>query len=232
MTNLLLVLFRRIRRKINVIRGKEIDLNVKIDVPVVHLGSEYGGYWIKEGSLNKESIVYSVGIGEDISFDLDLIDKYGCQVFGFDPTPKSIDWIKTQECPKEFVFTPWGVSDFDDEAEFHPPNNPNHVSHSLIKHKGVKSEGVKAKFRRLSTIMDHFEHNVVDLLKLDIEGYEYAVIKDLVSSNVPINQVCLEFHHRFSGLGIDYTKAAVEDLEAIGLYLFNQDGYCCSFVKR
>lgn len=231
MANLLLVLFRRIRRKINVIRGIDIDLRVKLDVPMVHLGSVYGGYWIQEDSLNKESIVYSVGIGEDLSFDLDLIDKVGCRIFGFDPTPKSIEWVKKQELPEEFEFTSWGLSDFDGEGEFHPPNNPDHISHSLIRHRGVQSTAIKVTFRRLSTMMKHFGHEVIDLLKLDIEGSEYGVIKDIVQSNVRVNQIILEFHHRFSGLGVDYTKTAVEDLETLGLYLAYQDENCCSFVK-
>jgi FkbM family methyltransferase len=215
-----------------VIRGKQIDLSILIDVPMLRLGSEYGGYWINKESLSQESIVYSVGIGEDFSFDLDLMNEIGCRIFAFDPTPKSIEWVKKQNLPEGIIFTPWGISDFDDEAEFHPPNNPKHVSHSLIQYDGVQPEGVKVTFRRLATIMKHYEHDAIDLLKMDIEGEEYTVIKDIVCSNIQVNQICLEFHHRFSGLGIDCTKEAVEDLKGVGLYLFHQDGNCCSFIRR
>ena len=33
-------------------------------------------------------MVYSVGLGQDISWDKALIEKYRCEVYGFDPTPK------------------------------------------------------------------------------------------------------------------------------------------------
>ena len=34
-----------------------------------------------------------MGCGEDISFDLGLIEMFDCDVYGFDPTPKSIDFV-------------------------------------------------------------------------------------------------------------------------------------------
>jgi len=43
--------------------------------------------WIRLRSA-ATAVVYSLGIGEDISFDLALIEKYGARVHAFDPTPK------------------------------------------------------------------------------------------------------------------------------------------------
>ena len=55
------------------------------------LGTDYGGWWIqKNNSLNENSIVYSGGAGEDISFDLKLQDKYNCWIIIIDPTKKAI----------------------------------------------------------------------------------------------------------------------------------------------
>ena len=52
----------------------------------------------------------------------------------------------------------------------------------------------------LSTILEKLGHNRIDILKMDIEGAEYEVIEDIISSTVPIQQVLIEFHHRFSSL--------------------------------
>jgi hypothetical protein len=73
-------------------------------------------------------LVYSFGIGEEISFDKNMINEYNAKVFGFDPTPKSIKRINEQELPENFIFTPIGIADHDGEEEWFLPENPNHVS--------------------------------------------------------------------------------------------------------
>jgi hypothetical protein len=51
-------------------------------------GTKYGGFYVYPDRLCQESIIYSFGVGEDVSFDLELIEKYNCHVFAFDPTQK------------------------------------------------------------------------------------------------------------------------------------------------
>jgi len=71
-------------------------------------GNDYGGFYICPDLLkynNGEKIIYSIGIGEDISFDLDIIKEFpNCKIYAFDPTPKSIEWIKKQHLPKNMIF--------------------------------------------------------------------------------------------------------------------------------
>jgi hypothetical protein len=38
------------------------------------LGTEYGGWPVVDNMIGKHTIVYSIGIGEDISFDLAVMD--------------------------------------------------------------------------------------------------------------------------------------------------------------
>ena len=57
-------------------------------------GTNYGGFHLpKDMKLNKDSIVYCVGAGEDISLDIEICDTYGCDVHIFDPTPRSITHV-------------------------------------------------------------------------------------------------------------------------------------------
>ena len=49
-----------------------------------------GGIFRLMPKLNEDSIVYSGGVGEDISFDLKLQDKYNCNIFLIDPTQRAI----------------------------------------------------------------------------------------------------------------------------------------------
>ena len=74
------------------------------------IGNDYGGFPIVTTTLTKESIVYSFGIGEDISFDVGLIKQFGCRIIGFDPTPKSHSWITKKKLPGNFSFHTFGWS--------------------------------------------------------------------------------------------------------------------------
>jgi len=55
------------------------------------LGTDYGGWIIPNNILlNQNSIIYGGGVGEDISFDLLLQDKYDCTIILIDPTKRAL----------------------------------------------------------------------------------------------------------------------------------------------
>ena len=59
------------------------------------LGTNYGGWYIpKDIKLDENSIVYSAGVGEDISFDLLLSNKYNSNIILIDPTKRAIEHYK------------------------------------------------------------------------------------------------------------------------------------------
>src|SRR6202008_4156450 len=64
-----------------------------IKVPIATLGTEYGSQTVCDSVLKPGAIVYSFGVGEDASFDLELIRQFDCEVYAFDPTPRSIAWV-------------------------------------------------------------------------------------------------------------------------------------------
>ncbi|MGC2298446.1 MAG: hypothetical protein WA476_06560, partial [Acidobacteriaceae bacterium] len=57
------------------------------------LGTVYGGWTIAPDLLNANSVMFSFGVGNDISFDLATIERFGMTVHGFDPSPEAIRWI-------------------------------------------------------------------------------------------------------------------------------------------
>ncbi len=188
--------------------------------PVLRIGTEYGGWNFNPTLINKDSVVYSAGIGEDISFDLGFIAKFGATVHGFDPTPKSIRWVKTQQLPPQFVLHEYGIAPTDGELVFHAPENPNHVSLSVVE-RANKTERIVLPVRELAGIMKELGHDHIDLLKMDIEGSEYEVIEDLLARKLPIRQLLVEYHHRFPGIGNDKTQASIDLLERHGFKLFS-----------
>ena len=54
------------------------------------LGTNYGGWYIpNELELDENSIIYSAGAGEDISFDLKLQMLTDCHLIMIDPTERA-----------------------------------------------------------------------------------------------------------------------------------------------
>ncbi len=212
-----------IKRLLLIISGKVSHL--KIDVKCNHkwYGDSYGGFYINPDYLNEKSVVYSIGIGEDISFDLDIISDFKCSVYGFDPTPKSINWIKQQgsSIPKQFIFSNIGIGSESGLVDFYLPRNPNHVSGSLIKQTHVSSENkIKIEIKTLANMAREFGHTHIDLLKIDIEGSEYSVINEIINSAVSIDQVLIEFHDRFLEDGHKKSKEAIDKMRKKGYKIF------------
>jgi hypothetical protein len=50
--------------------------------------------------------------------------------------------------------------------------------------------------------------NHIDLLKMDIEGFEYAVIDDILAHRLDVRQICVEFHCD-TQIRVSYTRLHV-----------------------
>jgi FkbM family methyltransferase len=181
----------------------------------IRLGSKYGGWVIPDNYITETSLCYCVGAGEDISFDLELIEKYGCNVYSFDSTPKAMEHIQTIKelitqkkraatCHgyaypqnsllfKNYFFNAIGLWDEDKNIEFFVPQNSLHVSHSIVNLQKTDTFFI-VPCKKLSTIMKDFGHIRLDLLKIDIEGAEYNVLKNMLYENIKPTVLCIEFH--------------------------------------
>lgn len=195
----------------------------KIDIvcPQIRLGSPMCGWFICPHEIELNSIVYSLGVGEDISFDQQLIDRFSVSVQAFDPTPKAINWVRKHQISPKFILHEYGVADFDGQASFNPPENPTCVSHTIIDRPATSGRAITVPMKRLSTIMKDLGHSRIDLLKMDIEGAEYEVIADMKKAHILPKQILVEFHHRFPGIGIERTKAAIKTLQNQGYKIFS-----------
>ncbi|MCD4773118.1 MAG: FkbM family methyltransferase [Bacteroidales bacterium] len=198
-------------------------------------GNDYGGFYICPDLLNKNSIVYSFGIGEDISFDESIIKKYGCKSYGFDPTPQSINWLKHQVLPDNFSFYPFGISDKTEITNFYLPINQEHVSGSSIKHSNVTEKRiVQVQMKSIDDIINELGHKKIDVLKMDIEGSEYEIIESILNTDINIDQILIEFHDQFFENGIMKTRKAVKMLQENGYEIFAvSDSYDeVSFIRK
>src|SRR5262245_55558008 len=83
---------RLARRRLAEFRGLCIVMEPQFKCPSIRLGSIYGGWWVRPERVRQDSIVYSFGIGRDITYDLGLIERFGVTVHAFDPTPICLNW--------------------------------------------------------------------------------------------------------------------------------------------
>lgn len=184
------------------------------------LGTNYGGWSISiNAKLDKNSIVYSGGVGEDMSFDLKLEDKYKCKVFLIDPTQRA---IKHYEEVKEFYNTKinnfsgniqsdylYNIIDLNPDfnnytyinkglykeknrLKFYKQTNSNYVSQSLVSNMFGK-EYDEVHVDSIKNIMKEYNHNKIDLLKLDIEGSEIDVLNQMLNDQIYPRYLCIEF---------------------------------------
>lgn len=206
---------------------------VEVERTTERHGSLYGGWTVDPTLLGKDSVVYSVGVGEDITWDLAMIDRFGCVIHAMDPTPRSIEYVKGQRVPAGFVMHGWGLAARDGELTFYPPEDPSHVSHTILPRESTAGRAITVPVLRLSTIMGRLGHTRLDVLKIDIEGAEYEVIEDLASSGYEIGQLLIEFHHRFPEVGVERTRRGIETLRGAGYRIFSisPSGEEYSFIR-
>lgn len=224
-------LLDRLRRR----PAPEIGRLPTVSVPHLVLGTEYGAHCVATEPLTRSvsPLVYSFGLGQDISFDLELITRFGARVIGFDPTPRSIAWVRAQILPDGFTLVERGLAAKDGKVRFYEPSNPSHISHSVVHHDRTRGSFIDVEVRRLSTLMAELGHDEIDVLKLDIEGAEYDAIDDLLDGPVRPLQVLVEFHHQLNAFSVQQTRASIDALASAGYALFHvaPNGRECSFVR-
>ena len=219
----------KLSQKIHALMGVDPVSGTRINGrdDLTRIGNTYGGWIVPSSLLDSDSICYCVGCGEDISFDLGMIDTFGCDVYGFDPTPKAIEYVKEHagDNPK-YHFQEVGLWDKEDTLKFYVPKNPDHVSHSLVNLQKT-DEYISVKVDRLSTLMERLGHQRIDVLKLDIEGAEYKVIESAIEDGIDIRILCVEYDECFNPLDAGYKdriKESVDSLYGMGFTLVCAEG--------
>lgn len=197
------------------------------------VGSTYGGWRVPTRLIDANSIVYCVGCGEDISFDLGLIERFGCHVWGLDPTPRSIAYVQSQlaahpTLADRYHFGPFGLWSRDERTTFYLPDNPSHVSGSVVGLAGTKN-AIDVELCRLPTLMAQHGHDRVDLLKMDIEGAEYEVLEDLLRGTVRPKWLGVEFDQPTP---VRKTLAMIRRLREHGYHVADVDGWNYGFVHE
>lgn len=226
------------------------------------LGTNYGGWIIPNNiNLNENSIVYSGGVGEDISFDLLLQEKYNCNILLIDPTEKAIkhwnevkeyklnnkkftgniqpDYYKTTDPILKNVnidkikFINLGLWSKKDILKFYKQTNPNYVSQSIIPNMfGTQYDIINVD--SIKNIMQENNHDNIDLLKLDIEGAEIKVLKAMLKEEIFPKYLCVEFDLKLQKKDTENVTDKLIDM-IVNRYNYSilvNDNYNITFIKN
>ena len=222
-------------------------------------GTVYGGWNLPDSiKLDSNSIIYSGGVGEDISFDLLLNSTYDSNIFLIDPTKRALkhyeevqsyfntkspiftgdiqkDYISTiKNCKPDFSkfkFINKGLWFEKDSLKFYKPVNEKYVSHTLIE-KMYSTNYEIVRVDSIKNIMAEMNHTHIDCLKLDIEGSEIAVLKQMVEDKIYPTIICVEFDLRLKNVDYkDETEEIINALNKVGYKMLDNNNWNCTFVK-
>ena len=72
-----------------------------LDKNISFKGSDYGGWSFLDNNYLNNKYIISGGLGEDASFDVELISKYNCKILVVDPTPGQLNIMMKSSITKE-----------------------------------------------------------------------------------------------------------------------------------
>jgi hypothetical protein len=106
-------------------------------------------------------------------------------------------------------------------ATFLPSRRAGGENFSMVRETGI-GEAIEAPVRRFVTLVT-LVGAVPDLVRIDIEGTEYGVLPDMLSSGFRPRQLLIEFHHWWREVSPRRTREAIR--------LLNQHGYLVADIS-
>ena len=174
-------------------------LNFLIPIKVsklIRLGRNFdGGYLVCSNVLNKCNNLITLGVGDDTSFERDFIKRsFKNKIFLYDYSVNYFLFIKIIFK----YFRRFLTFRSNTRALIYSFNNfINFIK--LLSNKNVKffkkkivSKPIKKNEISLKEVFSSSNKN--NLLKVDIEGYEYEIIKDILQNSKKIQMLIIEFH--------------------------------------
>jgi len=186
-------------------------------------------YWIAD-TLDRNSVILDIGLGNDADFSMAMIERYGLNSHGYDPTRKHSEGLQrlADASGGHFVFHAKGLGTDAGTATFY--ESEQNVSGSMFgDHSNVRDDAVTSydvELITLESMLDALPTGRADLVKIDVEGIEYEVL-EATSDDVlkRAGQWCIEFHHStVEHFHYADTRRHVRRFRALGFSVFTRDG--------
>ena len=163
---------------------------------LIRLGSiDDGGYVVPKETVESSNSLISFGIGDNWDFEKDFLRKSSAYVFAYDFSLDNNFWLsKLKKDLIKFlllkIFKPkklYKMFQYIDFLLFFKMSKKNRFY--------LKKIGKGDDCLNLNKIIeDHFNNENRLFLKIDIEGFEYEILEDIISNSHKIQGMVIEFH--------------------------------------
>ena len=162
----------------------------------VSFGSAYGGWMVPTALIEPGWICYCVGAGNDISFDLELIERFDVRVQSVEPVEQYVSEARESRRRRA------SLRDLPRGAR-HPRRVRYACSARTIPTGLALSSAnlfdtehfIEVPGRTLASLASELGHSHIDLLKFDIEGAEYEVVPQLDLDALGVKALAFQVHH-------------------------------------
>ena len=153
-------------------------------------------------------------------------------VFSGDIQPDYINTIsKLTPDFSKFTFINKGLWSKKGDLKFYKPLNDKYVSHTFIENMYSKDFTV-VETDTLRNIMNSLGHTHIDLLKLDIEGAENTVLKNMIDTGIFPSYLCIEFDLKLKRRDFtNETDNIIELLEKNNYIMLDNENWNCLFRR-
>jgi hypothetical protein len=182
--------------KLRVLLRVIVDRIQYAPVPGIEIIGGNANWAVNVRLLPRNPKILSGGVGNDITFEYAMNGRFGAKIALFDPSPTGkITIEKISPLADGLVFYPSGLAGSCEIVSFAKPRipkegswrhapNQNDCSFQCYDYNGaLKLAGFKQ----------------CDLVKIDIEGFEYGFIKKLLKSEFLPRQIAVEVHEFLPG---------------------------------
>lgn len=180
----------------------------------------YGAWTLCVDLLTPNPLVWSFGVGGDISFEVDMAqERPRSRIWSFDPTITNETFVRLcaqqahSYCPS--TFSQIGLAAHDGTIQLYKSRDPRIGSLASAPGRGYDPRPhSEASVLSLRTLMARHRVAQLDVLKVDVEGAEFDIVASL--NELPVTQLAIELHDRFFDDGVQRRIELKRKLIALG----------------
>ena len=192
--------------------------------------------YLFKGKFNGQDIIIDVGCGFEAEFSMHMIKRFNLKSIGIDPTKKHFNSLKKLEGNTGGKFKHYDLAISVNTGEILFNESESNESGSILsEHKNVRKDKIKTYSVKTFSLADlplYLDIDEIKYLKLDVEGAEYEIIKNLKKEDLDkYNQIFIEFHHHCTDYSVKDTLDSVRKMTALGFKKLTLNNHDYLFYK-